>query len=304
MFGAISSLCLFCAIAAGSVADDSVFLMSYFRTADESLYMAYSFDGCDWTAFNDEKPLLRAEIGNKSVRDPFIRRGLDGAFYFVCTNSWKSSMILAARSKDLIHWEEQRLLPVMEGVKTVHNCWAPEFFYDDKEGSFLIYWSSVTEENNHQRIWSCRTKDFKTISPPRMLFDPGYTVIDATIEFFNGAYYMIYKDERGENKHGTDNKAMRLAVSGNLDGPYQPQGGLITPHLTEGPALFRAGGKWLLFYDCFMDDRWGAEESDDLQNWTNADAKVKFPPQPRHGSVFTVTRKQFEALRDWYNLKN
>ena len=288
---------LLCAAPAMAASDD-VFILSYFRTPAEALHLAYSTDGLTWTALNGNKPVLHANVGNKSIRDPYIRKGPGGWFHLVSTNSWKAKDLIYTKSKDLIHWEPQHLLPVMAGVEHVRNVWAPEFVFDEEKGDYLIFWSSVTEpEGKHQRIWCCRTKNFQNLSAPRVLFDPGYTVIDATLVRSKDMWHMAFKDARGENKKGTDNKAMRMATAASLGGPYQNPSGLVTPHLTEGPAIFRAGDRWLMLYDHFMEHKWGASESRDLVNWTPVTAKLTVPETCRHGSVFTITNKEFDALR-------
>ncbi len=284
------------------VPDDSVLLLSYFRTPDEALHLAHSQDGLKWTALNENKPIFRVAVGNKSVRDPFIRKGLDGWFHFISTNSWKAKDLIYAKSKDLVHWEGERLLPVMETVPGTRNVWAPEFVYDEAKEEYLIFWSSVTEpEGKHQRTWCCRTKDFTTVSAPTVLFDPGFTQIDATIVRDKDTCFLIFKDERGANKKGTDNKAMRVATASALGGPYSASGGLVCAHLTEGPAVFQAGGRWLMLYDHFMEHKWGASESQDLKQWQSISDQVIVPDKCRHGSVFTVTRKEFEQLQEDLN---
>ena len=275
----------------------SVYLLAYFRTPEEALHYAWSEDGLTWQALNGNRPVMRAEVGNKSIRDPYIRKGPDEWFHLVSTNSWKAVNLIYARSKDLVTWESQRLLPVMESVPTTKNVWAPEFVYDDQTGEYLIFWSSVTVPEGHQRTWSCRTRDFESLSEPEILFDPGYTQIDATLVRNEKTWHLIYKDERGENKQGTDNKAMRVAVSDTLEGPYEAVTGLVTPHLTEGPAVFRAGARWLMLYDHFMEHRWGGAESNDLKTWKVLEGVPKVPDTARHGSVLSITRDEFANLK-------
>lgn len=288
-------LTLICGLAAAE--EDSVFVLAYFRTPAEALHLASSPDGLTWTALNKNEPVLRAEVGNRSIRDPFIRKGPDGLYHLVSTNSWKATNLIHVSSPDLVHWSEQTLLPVMEGMPGTKNVWAPEYVYDEARGDYLLFWSSVTEpEGDHQRIWCCRTKDFKTVSEPKMLFDPGYTVIDATIVPDGKRWVMAFKDERGENKAGTDNKGMRMAVADALEGPYTVVSDLVTPHLTEGPTLFQAGGRWLMLFDCFLEGKWGAVESTDLDLWHPLEPGPLLPADARHGSVFTISAGELATL--------
>jgi beta-xylosidase len=273
-----------------------VYLLSYFRTQDEALHLAWSEDALSWSALNDNRPLLRATVGNRSVRDPFIRACEDGFYHLLSTDSWWSPNLLHARSADLLEWEPWAILPVMESVAGTRNAWAPEFFYDAARRVYFLFWASITAGKPYQRIWYSETTDFRTLTAPAILFDPGYSVIDATVVEHAGAFYMIYKDERGENAPGTDFKAMRVATASDPRGPYTPQTGLVTPHLTEGPTVFRAGDRWRMLYDFFTDNRWGASESEDLLHWHPID-HLSVPQGARHGSVFTVTHSHWERLR-------
>lgn len=296
MFSTISIL-LSVSAAVAEPGTNSAYLLVYFRTPEEALHYAYSDDGLSWHALNGNRPVMRAEVGNKSIRDPYIRQGPDGWFHLVSTNSWKAVNLIYARSKDLLTWESQRLLPVMADVPETKNVWAPEFVYDEERNDYLIFWSSVTSPEGHQRTWCCRTRNFESLTKPKVLFDPGYTQIDATIVQDKGTWHLIYKDERGENRRDTDNKAMRVAVSKCLEGPYKPVTGLVTPHLTEGPTVFRAGGRWLMLYDHFMDHKWGAAESQNLKTWSVLEDALTVPDKARHGCVLSITKEQLGKLK-------
>lgn len=296
MFATLA-LFLCSSVAVSEPATETVYLLAYFRTPEEALHYAYSKDGLTWHALNGNRPVMRAGIGNKSIRDPFIRRGPDGWFHLVSTNSWKAVHLIYARSRDLVTWESERLLPVMAGIPGTKNVWAPEFVYDEERGDYVLFWSSVTAPEGPQRTWYTRTRDFDSLTEPKILFDPGYTQIDATIVRADATWYLIYKDERGENERDTDNKAMRVAVSTRLDGPYEPVTGLVTPHLTEGATVFRAGDRWLMLYDHFMDRKWGAAASADLKTWAVLEGALSVPETARHGSVLMIRSDELDTLK-------
>jgi glycosyl hydrolase family 43 len=277
-----------------------VYLLTYFRTQDEALHLAWSEDALSWSALNGNQPVLRATVGNHSVRDPFIRRCEDGYYHLLSTDSWWSPNLLHARSADLLEWEPWTVLPAMGGVAGTRNAWAPEFFFDAVRGISLVFWASITADRPYQRIWFAETSDFRSLTPPAVLFDPGYSVIDATLVEYAGTVTMIYKDERGENAPGTGFKAMRVATAPDPRGPYTPKTGLLTPPLTEGPAVFRVEDRWRMLYDFFTDDRWGASESEDLLHWHPVD-HLSVPPGARHGSVFSVPREQLLRLQSALN---
>lgn len=277
----------------------AVHVLSYFRKGAEALHLAYSRDGLVWTPLNGNQPVLRATLGKRSIRDPFIRRGRDGWFHLVSTDSWSSRNILHWRSRDLVRWEDEALLPVMGAVPEAHNAWAPEFYFDETRKEYFLYWSSaVGEDKKSKSLWCAWTRDFRTVSAPKVFFNPGYTVIDGTIEKFEGRYYMVFKDERGTNTPDTQNKAMRVASAAALAGPYSDISGLVTPTLTEGPALLRdrATGMWRLYYDGFVAMKWGAAESKDLREWRDITPRLRVPEGANHGSVFEITEAELQRL--------
>jgi hypothetical protein len=47
------------------------------------------------------------------------------------------------KGKDLIHWSEQKNIPVMQAFEGTRNTWAPELFYDRKDQTFYIFWAST-----------------------------------------------------------------------------------------------------------------------------------------------------------------
>src|SRR5690348_14311570 len=140
------------------------YLLAYFRTSEEALHLAWSEEGLNWTAFNQNQPLLWATVGNRSIRDPFIRYCQDGWFHLLSTDSWYSPNILHTRSRDLIQWEPWDVAPIMGSVPAAQNAWAPEFFFDTNRQVYLVFWASITQEPNHQRIWYSQTRDFCTFT--------------------------------------------------------------------------------------------------------------------------------------------
>ena len=286
------------------------YIMSYFTLEAEALFLAYSEDGLAWQPLGDGRPLLVSQVGTGSLRDPFLCRAQDGFYHLLWTDGWRSRSIGHCASPDLVRWGEQSLLPVMVSVPECRNSWAPECYLDRATGEYRLIWSSTVagedrSDSWQHRIWSATTADFAHLSPPQVLFDPGYQVIDATVTWDGARYVMIYKDERGTNRPDTDNKAMRVAVSLHAGGPFEVlPAGLVTPHLSEGPTVFRAGERWVMFYDLFMAHRYGASASDDLVHWTDVSADVAFAPGARHGCVIPVPAADLAGLRAAWTTKS
>ncbi len=279
-----------------------MYVMSYFRTVAEALHLAVSDDGLAWRALNGNRPILTGTVSSKTLRDPFIIRARDGRFHLFATDGWRSHSIIHAASDDLLHWSQQEALPVMAGVPGTRNCWAPECFYDREARLYRVLWSSTVcpdlpnrssgvpgdAPTWDHRIWATTTSDFQTYAPPQRFFDPGYTVIDATIAYHDGTYLMAFKDERGENRLGTGWKAIRMCSARRATGPWTEISELVTPPLTEGPALFRRADSWCMVFDHFLQGFFGAMQSADGRRWESITDQMHFPPGLRHASILDI----------------
>jgi len=123
----------------------SKYLFSYFKgNGEDGLHLAVSNDGLKWEALKNDSSFLIPAVGkDKLMRDPSILLGPDKKYHLTWTVSWWERGIGYAESYDLIHWSEQKYIPVMEHEKDALNCWAPELFYDDVEKQYLIIWATT-----------------------------------------------------------------------------------------------------------------------------------------------------------------
>jgi hypothetical protein len=290
--------CLF--VSAGFAAEtNSVFLFTFFRepNGQNGLGLATSRDGLQWTEIKppEGKAFIQPEVGGKLMRDPSLALGPDGTFHMVWTTSWDRPPVFGyASSRDLIHWSEQRAIPVMEDAPTAKNVWAPELFYDAKKAQWLVFWATTipgkfpeTEnsgDNNH-RIYCVTTKDFTNFSPTKLFYDGGFNVIDATMLPANGKFYLVVKDET----KNPVKKHLRLAVSDQAEGPFGPAGPAITGDRVEGPSAVQIGTEFYIYFDHYGDPKYyGAVKSTDLEHWQDVSGSMSFPKGFRHGTVLRV----------------
>lgn len=276
----------------------------------EQLHIALSDDGTHWTALNDNKP-----VWNQQMRDPFVRRGPDGVWRLLATGGGRrpdreqtGPSCLYATSEDLVNWKVEELLPLMKDIRNaegnmVRNIWAPEWFYDEKNGDYILVWSSSFEDAGWKksRLWYCRTSDWKEFTPAKLLFEPPYSVIDGTLIENEGKYYLFHKEEEFGEING-ERRAIRVAVADNPEGPYTIiegplNKGQVVPVITEGPSAIKAkdGNGWFLYYDFCMADRFGVSYSPDLTGWTIIE-DASFPSEARHGTVSVITADEAERL--------
>jgi hypothetical protein len=83
--------------------------------------------------------LLTPKKGEKIFLDPCILYGPNNIFHLVYTTSWNSKKIGYAYSKDLVHWSEEELVPVMHHEPAAENYWATEVIWDQEKKHYLIY---------------------------------------------------------------------------------------------------------------------------------------------------------------------
>ena len=105
------------------------------------------------------KPVLKSNVGELGVRDPFMLRSPEGdSFYLIATDlsvytrgGWNnnagqatktgSHSIILWESHDLVHWSEGRQIEVAKSDAGM--AWAPEMIYCEETGEYLIFFSST-----------------------------------------------------------------------------------------------------------------------------------------------------------------
>ena len=283
------------------------FVFCYFKgNGEDGLHLASSRDGYTWTALKRDSTFLRPTVNkDKLMRDPCIIRGADGRFHMVWTVSWQDQGIGYASSADLVHWSTQQFLPVMAQESGTRNCWAPEITYDAGTKTYLIYWASTItgkfpatqsaeEKGYNHRIYSVSTIDFKTYTPTKLLYEPGFNVIDASIQPDGKRYVMFLKNETREPVQ----KNLRVAFADKLGGPFGPASVPITGNYwAEGPTAVKLGAEWLVYFDKYREHKYGAVKSSDLAHWTDVSDQIKLPPGLRHGTIFRVSAKELKLLQ-------
>ena len=283
------------------------FLFAYFKgNGEDGLHYAYSSDGYKWSALKNDQSFLTPTVSkDKLMRDPCIIKGKNGIFHMVWTVSWNDKGIGYASSKDLIHWSDQQFIPVMAKEEGARNSWAPEITYDDRSKQYMIYWATTIkgkfsetlaagDDGYNNRMYYVTTKDFKTFSDTKLLYEPGFNVIDATIVKDDGKFIMFLKDETRQPAQ----KNLKICYSETLTGPYTAASAPITgKYWAEGPTTLKIDGKWLVYFDKYTEHKYGAILSADLKNWQDVSDQVSLPKGIRHGSVLQITAKQLDQLK-------
>lgn len=285
------------------------YLFTSFRgNGEDGLHLAISTNGYHWSALKRDRSFLKPEIGGKLMRDPCVGRGVDGTFHMVWTTSWTAQsgkVIGYASTRDFVRWSPQKAIQLMQDEPATRNLWAPELFYDSARSRWLIIWSSTVtnkyletaatgDDGYNHRIYYTTTRDFETFSPSRLLYDPGFNVIDATLFEKGGKFYMVLKDERKSPLK----KNLRIAVADRPEGPYGQLSEPFTISWVEGPSVARIGGDYFVYFDHYARPHYyGAMKSTDLVNWTDVSKEMSFPKDHRHGTVITIPNDLAAKLR-------
>ena len=265
---------------------------SFHEPANEGLRFIYSYDGINWKSI--EGTFLAPKVGNQKVmRDPSIVKGPDGTFHLVWTSSWRGDKGFGyASSKDLIHWTEERFITVMDDPTTV-NVWAPELFYDDVKRQYMIIWAScipgkfpdgLEDHHNNHRLYYTTTKDFKTFSKAKLLIEPGFSSIDATmVKRGNNDYVMVLKDNTRKQRN------IKVAFAKSPYGPWSEASESFTDMFCEGPSTAYVDGWYYIYYDSYRQKIYGAHRTKDFKTFEDRTGSVKFPVGHKHGTVFMAS---------------
>jgi len=299
-------LLLFTVLGLKAQSKGPAYLFAFFKgNGEDGLHYAYSTDGYKWSALKNDQSFLTPTVSkDKLMRDPCIIRGKNGIFHMVWTVSWKDKGIGYASSKDLIHWSDQQFLPVMAKEEGARNTWAPEITYDDESKTYMIYWAttivgkfpetaSKADDSYNHRIYQVTTKDFKTYTDTKLLYDPRFNAIDASIVTEGGKFVMFLKDETREPAQ----KNLKIAYADALTGPYGAASAPITgEYWAEGPTSLKIGNSWLLYFDKYRDHKYGALRSADLSKWEDISDEISLPKGIRHGSILKITQGELKKL--------
>jgi uncharacterized protein YjdB/uncharacterized membrane protein len=303
------------------------YVFSYFtgegNTNGEQIYFALSEGNnpLKWNELNNGAPAITSDLGEKGLRDPFIIRSPEGdKFYLIATDlkingdwNWDraqrsgSRSIMVWESTDLINWSEQRMVEV--APKEAGNTWAPEIFYDDTTGEYIVFWASKLYDNEehsgstYNKMMYSKTRDFYTFTEPEVYIDRGYSVIDTTMVEHDDKVYRLSKDERNNTSSSPNGKFIFQEVG---DSVLDPNFELIKEGIGkgsigagEGPTIFKSNTeeKWYMFIDEFGGRGYVPFETTNLQSgeWKMSE-DYDLPARPRHGTVIPVTKAEHEAL--------
>lgn len=284
------------------------YLFCYFtgnEPENESVHFAVSKDGYHFDALNNNERIITQTLGKKCCRDPFIFRDEENAFHIIatdmrCYDGWSSNnSMIVWDSKDLIHWENERILDFsqFEKTKSADRVWAPQIVYDKFKKEYMIYWTHHNTDDNLDTItWYAYTKDFAVLTTePEILFNPksNMCAIDADIIEVDGKYYLYEAD--GEKE------AICYAVADKPNGPYlEPADNKVSVADTalEGNCIYRILGtdKYVMIADQFKAGGYFMQETNDMIHFEKVNDFSLNQLRPRHGSMLHITDEECDRL--------
>ena len=232
-------------------------IMSYFTNSadDRGMKLSYTYDLKNFMPLNNGKAVVAMTQGTKRMRDPSVFRLKDGTFGVVSTQGWDNPSIYVVDSPDLCSFENEHLVKVANGAR----AWAPECNYDRLTGQYIVYWSDPYRDGGYIRYNT--SPDLVTFSAEQKYIGFDYSVIDASIKWAEGKYYMAIKREDGGQAYDKGGYGTLIMASADrLTGPWTCSEEFIAGKLApnnasknwcEGPTWSKsyADGLYYMYFD-------------------------------------------------------
>ena len=325
--------------------DDGVnYLFAYFtgdasasssNTYTQAVRFATSQDSRNFNALNNNDSVITQTKGSRSCRDPYIFLGEDGYYYCVVTDLDASTMgywgtqpgIIFWRSSDLVNWKKQTRINIAEicGLQDseVYRFWAPQVIWDENynngQGAYMVYFGLAANGysaggTKMHYMYTTDLLDQSKYTAPQPLMknnaEKDRDSIDGDITYYNGTYYMFYKDEN----QGT----ICIVKSDTINGPYDTDNIIVLSHSAMGNlegcqvwwsedigeyifmadrysnqgvfAVYEIGSNLDAFYDA-------VSANNDISNYYNSSSSASLSAvHPRHGSVIEINDAQYTKL--------
>lgn len=302
------------------------YLFAHMNTTKEITNYALSKYGQTWTDLLSSGEVFdtKAVTATGGMRDAYVTRLHDGGFMLAGTDmtsslGWSSNHIMdLMKSNDLVHWTKtakidlespENLNALGLTAEEMTAAWAPQVIYDPVSGHYMLYYS-VGAPDRHRIYYSMIDADLNVLTTPRLLFDPGYDVIDADIVWneLDKQYVMIYKYEGAFHLYRAT--ATQLVPTTQTTGTCQwtidPQFDIYEGgNGIEAPSLWRPIGskKWKLGYMNYSGKGYRFYDLDEHCAHPSGPVGIQGEVQAQHGSYLKLTEAEYNYLKDWAEVK-
>ena len=282
------------------------YVMVYFKDQSHCAYFAISRDGYSFTDVNEGQPVFDGSkiAEQKGVRDPYMTRGPDGAFYLAMTDLHISAQAAGYRTTQWERpepeygWGNNRSLVMMKSwdmIRWTHTSfridkafgldvgcsWAPQMVFDDAKGKMMISFTMKLGRGVDDIYYAYTDEAFtKMETKPEILFkfdrpDGPMTdqardrlhVIDSDITKVGDKYHLFYSSKE------TGQPGIKHSVSDKINSGYKLDLTRIDGEMVncEAPTLFKRLGTntYVLMYDVYGAGNMGFCETTDFVTFKN-----------------------------------
>lgn len=314
------------------------YVFCYFvgNEADEqTIHLAVSTDGYNFEALNGNNAVIEQTRGTGCVRDPYIFKAVDSegkdCYYIVATDmnaleGWTSNhAIIFWKSYDLINWEDEYRVDFRDfsGFENCNRAWAPQVIWDEEEGKYMLYLAlsefddpETPENEDIAQHYYLYTEDFKTFTEPEYLYgrraenftrDDGSVVtgvqcIDGDMIYNekDGFYYLYFKEDLTQK--------IAYVKSKRATGPFNEDYTICSLNWfgVEGSTMYNINGTnaWMMIMDEYSEGTFFAQMTRDFKSFRQVQRARYSVNQlkPRHGSVLSISEKEYYSLVDAYGI--
>lgn len=243
-----------------------------------------------------------------------------------------SHNIIVWDTDDLTELGEPRMVEIAAPNATC--TWAPEAVWDDEKEAYMVFWSVLANKswNNNgnwetgmywtHHVYRCYTTDFVTFTEPEIYIQSEQQTIDASIIKEGDTYYRFTKIETdtGDDIFNANygSKTIFMEKCKSLSGEWE----MVTTYTLdgkhwskvggfEGPSIFKLNAKdtngtdqWCLMLDDYGGAGYTPFITNDIEKgeFTRA-ADINFDSHGRHGAFMSLTKSEYDALCEKYNIK-
>lgn len=304
------------------------YLYAHMNGSKEITNYALSRYGQTWTDLLSSQEVFSTAAYTKTggMRDSYVFRMQNGKFMLAGTDmtsrlGWTSNHIMDFMiSNDLVHWDKEVFIDLetpenlaalgLTNADQMTAAWAPQVIYDPVTEKYMAYYS-VGFPDRHRIYYQLLDEDLNVLTEPRLLFDPGYDVIDADIVWndIDKQYVMVYKWEGVFHLYQA--VATQLVPTDKTTGLCQ---WTIVPGFDiyengqgiEAASVYRPIGSknWKVAWMNYGGSR-GYKFMDLDEHCLNPTNKqlIQGTLQPQHGSFLKLTEREYNYLKTWEEVK-
>jgi hypothetical protein len=278
------------------------------------VFVNWSTDGFNFYPLNSGHPVfvspeLPGDDNDDPATDPNMTRdpsiiydATNGLYRMVWTSQLNTRSFGYAESADLKNWTNIKLVEMWptNTISTVDHTWAPEWFYNEDNGKYMVIFSSGVAGAS-LRLWFAETTDFNTFTAPAELYHDvaQSSVIDGYVAKVSANHYIMATAQKG---------TIWIVDSTSPYGPWTERASSAMPTPREGPALIKVNGTWHLYADYYTgvsDNVFRMSTSTDTTNWMDLSAATLLPRNadvpdfdgpPHHGTILAAPRSTLGAF--------